>query len=164
IIGLLGALVGGLLLGLPLARLGLRPLERIAATAEAIGEGDLTRRVALPPPDAAVRDEVRQLGQTFDTMLDQIEALFRAQQQSEARTRQFAADASHELRSPLTVLGGYLDVLLLGAKDDPAQMARILAAMQHENERLSRLVVDLLLLTRIDANGAANLRRAPLTV
>jgi two-component system OmpR family sensor kinase len=108
-----------------------------------------------------VRDEVLQLGQSFNTMLDRIEEAFKAQQQSEARARRFAADASHEMRSPLTVIGGYLDVLLMGAKDDRAETERILLAMQRENTRLGRLVVDLLLLARIDANAASVLRLQP---
>jgi two-component system OmpR family sensor kinase len=164
--GMAGAILLGLLLGLPLARLGLRPLERIAETADKIGEGDLAKRVPLPRRRApeSVRDEVQQLGRAFNTMLDRIEAAFVAQQKSEARMRRFAADASHELRSPLTVLGGYLDVLLMGAKDDPAQQERILLAMKRENDRLSRLVVDMLLLTRIDANGSGVLRLQPVSV
>jgi signal transduction histidine kinase len=160
--GGIGALLLALLLGLPLTRLGLRPLERIADTATQIGAGDLTRRVTLP--DSAtngVQDEVQQLGKTFNAMLDEIEASFAAQKRSEARTRQFAADASHELRSPITIVGGYIDVLQLGAKDDPEQAARILRSMQRENDRLGRLVTDLLLLTRMDANGAASLRLEP---
>jgi len=164
--GMAGAILVGLLLGLPLARLGLRPLERIAETADKIGEGDLAMRVPLPRRRApeSVRDEVQQLGRAFNTMLDRIQVAFVAQQKSEARMRRFAADASHELRSPLTVLGGYLDVLLMGAKDDPAQQERILLAMKRENDRLGRLVVDLLLLTRIDANGPGILRLQPVAL
>jgi two-component system OmpR family sensor kinase len=119
----------------------------------------------VPLPDSAggpeVRDEVLQLGQSFNTMLDRIEEAFKAQQQSESRARRFAADASHEMRSPLTVIGGYLDVLLMGAKDDRAETERILLAMQRENNRLGRLVVDLLLLARIDANAGSVLRLQP---
>lgn len=81
----------------------------------------------------------------------------RERQIAEARTRQFVADASHELRSPLTVLGGYLDILLMGAKEDPVQTDRILNSMQNEVNRISRLVVDLLTLTKLDTNGSNNL-------
>lgn len=164
--GLLAAIVVALLAGLPLARLGLRPLERVTATAQRTGGDDLALRVPLPERVVApeVRDEVLQLGQSFNTMLDRIEEAFKAQQQSEARARRFAADASHEMRSPLTVIGGYLDVLLMGAKDDPTETERILLAMQRENNRLGRLVVDLLLLARIDASAASVLRLQPVGV
>lgn len=77
---------------------------------------------------------------------------------AEQKIRQFVADASHELRSPLTVLGGYLDILLMGAKEDPVQTDRILNTLQSEVNRLGRLVVDLLTLTRLDTNGRNNLR------
>ncbi len=158
-IGLLGAFGAALLLGLPLARLGLAPLKRITSTAARIEKGDLSQRVNLPVVRAvAPDDEVRQLAQAFNQMLDQIELSFQAQKQSEARTRQFAADASHELRTPLTVLGGYLDVLLMGAKNEPARAEKIITSMRREVDRLSRLVINLLILTRMDANGASSLR------
>jgi two-component system OmpR family sensor kinase len=159
LIGLLGAFGAALLLGLPLARLGLAPLKRITSTAVRIEKGDLSQRVNLPPLRVvAPDDEVRQLAQAFNQMLDQIELSFQAQKQSEARTRQFAADASHELRTPLTVLGGYLDVLLMGAKNEPARAEKIIISMRREVDRLSRLVINLLILTRMDANGATSLR------
>ncbi|NWJ47700.1 MAG: HAMP domain-containing protein [Chloroflexi bacterium] len=156
---LFGALILALLLGLPLARFGLAPLKKMSRTAARIGRGDLSQRVDLPVSQTiAPDDEVQQLAQAFNLMLDQIEQSFQKQQQSETRTRQFAADASHELRSPLTVLGGYLDVLLMGAKDDPVRALRVLQSMRREVDRMSRLVVDLLALTRMDADGGGNLR------
>jgi two-component system OmpR family sensor kinase len=131
----------------------------MSRTAAHIGRGDLSQRVDLPVSQTiAPDDEVQQLAQAFNLMLDQIEQSFQKQQQSEIRTRQFAADASHELRSPLTVLGGYLDVLLMGAKDDPVRALRVLQSMRREVDRMSRLVVDLLALTRMDANGGGNMR------
>jgi two-component system, sensor histidine kinase and response regulator len=82
----------------------------------------------------------------------------RERQMAEARTRQFVADASHELRSPMTVLSGYLDILQMGAKNDPAQTDHIINNMQKEVNRLSRMVIDLLTLTKLDTNGRNNLR------
>ena len=166
LIGLLGALGLAVLLGIPLARFGLRPLQRITEIARRTRSSNLTQRVSLPAyavydSKAARQDEVWQLAQEFNAMLDKIEAAFVAQKQSEARTRQFVADASHELRSPLTVLGGYVDVLLMGAKDDPARAERIIGSMRSEINRLSRLVVDLLMLTRLDAGGGTILQLTP---
>jgi two-component system OmpR family sensor kinase len=158
VVGVLVTLALVYALGLPLARLSLKPLKRMARTATGIGQGEWSQRVAQVPGE----DEVSQLAQAFNKMLDQIEAAFAAQKQSENQTRQFVADASHELRSPLTVLGGYLDVLLMGAKDNPEQTERILRSMRQEVGRLSRMVVDLLMLTRLDARGPSSLKLAPL--
>ncbi|MEI6045364.1 MAG: ATP-binding protein [Chloroflexota bacterium] len=165
--GVVGALGLTLLMGLPLARLGLQPLQRVAQTATRIGQGELSQRVELPAHYTHNKigkgtDEVWQLVQAFNRMLDQIEAAFLAQKRSEARTRQFVADASHELRSPLTVLGGYLDVLLMGAKDDPVKAQEIITSMRREIDRLSRLVIDLLTLTRLDAGKSIKLEAVSL--
>lgn len=122
-------------------RLGLRPLERVAGAADRISAGDLGARAALPGGD----DEVGRLGRAFDGMADRVDATLRAQ-------RAFAADASHELRSPLTVLGGYVDIL--ARTDGEAGVApETLAAMRREIDRLSRLSADLLLLTQLEAGG-----------
>jgi two-component system OmpR family sensor kinase len=162
IIALVGAFIAALVLGLPLARLGLAPLRKITRTANNIGEGDLSQRV--PVATTTTGDEVQQLALAFNRMLDQIENAFRAEKESETRTRQFASDASHELRSPLTVLGGYLDVLLMGVKDNPDRVDRILRSMRREVDRLSRLVVDMLELTGFDSTGAGNLKLQPVAI
>jgi signal transduction histidine kinase len=122
-------------------RLGLRPLERVAGAADRISAGDLGARAALPGGD----DEVGRLGRAFDGMAERVDATLRAQ-------RAFAADASHELRSPLTVLGGYVDILARG-NGEAAAPPETLAAMRREIDRLSRLSADLLLLTQLEAGG-----------
>ena len=122
--------------------LGLRPLARIAGAADRIAAGDLAARTGL----SAGGDEVGRLGHAFDRMADRVDTTLGAQ-------RQFAADASHELRSPLTVLGGYVDVLARG-EIDPGTRDRTLIAMRREIDRLSRLSADLLLLTQLEAGGS----------
>jgi two-component system OmpR family sensor kinase len=86
-------------------------------------------------------------------MAERLETSFAAQ-------RAFVADASHELRTPLAALGGQLDVLVRVARDDPEEAARLAAAMRRQVTRSSRLVDDLLVLARLDAQGAAVLRLA----
>jgi two-component system OmpR family sensor kinase len=121
--------------------LGLRPLERVSAAARRIAAGDLAARASLP----AGGDEVGRLGRAFDGMADRVDATLHAQ-------RAFAADASHELRSPLTVLGGYVDVMARTNVDEPTR-SRMLTSMRSEIDRLSRLSTDLLLLTQLEAGG-----------
>ena len=141
-----GFVIFGLGIGLAwvLTGVGLQPLRRVAGAADRIAAGDLSARARLP----AGNDEIGRLGQAFDGMVERVESTLRSQ-------RQFAADASHELRSPLTVLGGYVDVLERGplARSDEGQ--RALAAMRREIDRLSRLAADLLLLTQLEAGGAS---------
>ncbi len=122
--------------------LGLRPLGRVAAAADRIAAGDLSARAGL----RGGNDEIGRLGRAFDGMADRVDSTLRAQ-------REFAADASHELKSPLTVLGGYVDVLGRGALATPEAAAGTLAAMRREIDRLSRLATDLLLLTQLEAGG-----------
>ena len=104
VLGLLIGTVVGVLAGLALTRAVLRPLDRMARTAEAIAGGDLNRRLRLPPG----RNEVARLGGAFDHMVDRLAATLQAQ-------RRFIADASHELRTPLTSLEGLSEMLLIGA-------------------------------------------------
>jgi two-component system OmpR family sensor kinase len=147
---LAGALVllGGLLVTWVLTGPALRPLTKVTQAAERIAAGDLAARAGLPEG----RDEVGRLGRAFDAMAERVDATVRAQ-------RSFAADASHELRSPLTVLGGHVDVLARG-DGDPETRTRTVSSMRREIDRLSRLAGDLLLLTQLEAGGLTLAPRA----
>jgi two-component system OmpR family sensor kinase len=140
---LLGIIVGtaiGVVAGLALTRVILRPLDRMVRAAEAIAAGDLDRRLHLPPG----RNEVARLGSAFDHMVDRLGASLTAQ-------RRFVADASHELRTPLTSLEGMSEMLLMGAdQGDPNVVQRAARSMHGELRRLGRLVADLLTLSRLD--------------
>jgi two-component system OmpR family sensor kinase len=136
-----------LIIGVLLTGRTLRPMRRLTATAEQLAAGDLTARSRLAPSS----DEVGQLASSFDHMADRIQEAFAAQQDSEAQVRRFIADASHELRTPVTALKGYIDVLRRGAGRDPDALDAALAAMSKESERMRELVLDLLTLARIDA-------------
>jgi two-component system OmpR family sensor kinase len=133
-------------LGLWVIRLGLRPLDAIEATARAIADGDLTRRVER----AEERTEVGRLGLALNAMLGQIESAFRAQEASERKLRRFVADASHELRTPLAAVRAYAELFSRGAAERPDDLARSMSGITRESERMSVLVDDLLLLARLD--------------
>jgi signal transduction histidine kinase len=113
----------------------LRPISRITSTARSISDRTLDARIALSGP----RDELRELADTFDSMLERLEAAFESQ-------RRFVANASHELRTPLAIVRTELDVTL----DDPDADREELRAMAHvvrdANERMERLIASLLAL------------------
>ena len=139
-------LLGLALLGLWIVRISLRPLGAIERTAAAIAAGDLSRRVDR----ADDQTEVGRLGLALNTMLGQIESAFRARQASEQKLRRFVADASHELRTPLAAVRAYAELFTRGADRRPDDLARSMAGITRESERMSLLVDDLLLLARLD--------------
>ena len=154
----IAALLVGILIGSPLIGRLLRPLTRISRASKRIASGDLSYRVGLP----ARTDEIGQLANSFDEMAERIEQAFTAQQASEERMRMFIADASHELRTPLTAIRGYLDLLNMGAIDDPATARSSLQAARNEADRMSRLLNDLLTLARLDIGRPV--QREPLDI
>jgi two-component system OmpR family sensor kinase len=129
-----------------LVRVGLRPLERIGQTADAIAAGDLSRRVDVPAP----RTEVGRLGSAFNAMLERLEEAFRQREASEGRLRRFLADVSHELRTPLASIRGYSELFRIGAAREPEDADRAMTRIEEEAARMGVLVEDLLTLARLD--------------
>ena len=129
-----------------LIRRGLRPLRKMAETADAIASGDLARRVPQETPTS----EVGRLGTALNEMLAQIEQAFSEKSASEERLRQFVAAASHELRTPLTSIRGYAELLRRGGFSDEAGINRALQRVEEEATRMGGLVEDLLLLAELD--------------
>jgi two-component system, OmpR family, sensor kinase len=127
-------------------RLGIRPVVAMAATADEIAAGDLSRRVE--PLDE--RTAAGRLARALNAMLGQIEAAFAERQRSEERVRRFAADASHELRTPLTSIRGYAELWEAGGLREPAQLDEAMRRLAEESQRMSALVDDLMLLARLD--------------
>jgi len=135
VIGLILAVISGSLV----ARSALSPVKRITRTARSIEAGtDLSRRVAYPGP----QDEIGELAATFDSMIERLDHTFSLQ-------KQFVADASHELRSPLTVIRGNLDVLRRNPDDENRRQS--LRAIETETDRMVAIVNDLLLLAELEA-------------
>jgi signal transduction histidine kinase len=115
----------------------LRPVHRLTAAARAASEQDLSQRIALQGP----RDELRELADTFDTMLERLDRAFTSQ-------RQFIANASHELRTPLTVMRTSMDVVL--AKPEPTrdELISMAADIHQAVDQAERLIDALLVLAR----------------
>ena len=134
----------------------LRPLQRIATTADAIAGGDLAARM----PSAPKRSEIGRVATALNRMRAENEAAFAKRDATEERLRRFLADASHELRTPLTSIRGYAELFRRGASERPEDLAKAMRAIEEEAARMSRLVEDLLLLARLD--DARPLERRPL--
>jgi two-component system OmpR family sensor kinase len=133
-------------LGLWVVRIGLRPLKEIGTTADAITQGDLSRRVAR----ADGNTEIGRLGAVLNTMLGQIEGAFRARDATELKLRRFVADASHELRTPLAAVRAYSELFTHGAAERPDDLERSMLGIKRESERMSALVDELILLAHLD--------------
>ncbi|WP_067280334.1 sensor histidine kinase [Streptomyces jeddahensis] len=112
----------------------LKPVRLVRTAAAQLTEQDLTRRIPVRG-----RDDVAALAETFNAMLDRLERAFAAQ-------RQFVDDAGHELRTPITIVRGHLE--LMG--DDPAEREETLRLVTDELDRMSRIVEDLLLLAKAE--------------
>ncbi len=136
----------------------LKPLVHVRDAAQAIALGDLPQRRRLPHTD----DEIGQLSTSIGHMIDRMEQATTSYRSAEERARRFFSDASHQLRTPLTSIYGFTQLLLRGAKDDPATLNRVLRMMKNEAERMSRLVNDLLTLSRLDEGRALRMRYADL--
>lgn len=133
------------LLCLILIRRAFSPIDGMIATAGRIADGDLTERTGVDDADS----EVGRLGTALDRMLDRIESAVDEKTRSEERMRRFVADASHDLRTPLTSVRGYADLYRQGA-DDPESVALGMERIEAEATRMSRLVDDLMTLARLD--------------
>ena len=127
-------------------RIGLRPLERMQETANAIAGGDMSARVETTDE----RTEVGRLGASLNSMLGQIERAFAEREASEERLRRFLADASHELRTPLTSIRGYAEAFRLGPARDPDELEKAMSRIEDEAARMGVLVDELLTLARLD--------------
>ncbi|WP_369216168.1 ATP-binding protein [Streptomyces flavofungini] len=112
----------------------LKPVRLMRATAAQLTEQDLTQRIPVQG-----HDDVAALAETFNGMLDRLERAFAAQ-------REFVDDAGHELRTPITIVRGHLE--LMG--DDPAEREETVRIVTEELDRMSRIVEDLLLLAKAE--------------
>ncbi|MGW2959740.1 sensor histidine kinase [Streptomyces sp. NPDC001220] len=135
-------------------RWSLRPLSRVAATATRVSELPLASgEVALPAraPGSDPRSEVGRVATAFNRMLGHVEDALTKRHASEERLRSFAADASHELRTPVASVRGHAELALLHPGPLPPEITRALERIAAESSRMGEMVDDLLLLARLDA-------------
>lgn len=121
----------------------LAPLKFLTHTAQSITESDMTQRIPM-----SGKDEIAELGTRFNEMLDRLQEAFDSQ-------KEFLKDASHELRTPVTVIQGHLETLQYA---QPQQQSATLALVMDELDRMTRLVNDLLLLAKADHPHFLHLR------
>ncbi len=151
----LSALVIGLLAFQPVLKRTLIPLSNMIDTATQIDAGNLDRRF----PTRQGQIEVDRLADSFNGMLQRLEASFAAEKETQDMMRRFIADASHELRTPLTSIHGFVEVLLRGAANQPEQLNKALKSMHGESQRLNKLVRDLLLLSKLDRTPRSEMQK-----
>lgn len=132
-VGVVVLLLGAFLMWRTAQRV-IAPVNAVTQTAHQITETDLSRRI---PGEGD--DEVAELARTFNDMLDRLESAFAAQ-------RQFLDDAGHELRTPITIVRGHLE--LMG--DDPAERDETMALVMDELDRMARIVDDVMVLARAE--------------
>lgn len=146
LIGIIIAIVSGIYLSYRV----LRPIRTITKTAQEIEIKNLEKRIPLTNS----KDELQELAKTFNGMLDRLQAGFEKQ-------RRFASDASHELRTPITVISGYADMLDRWGKQDPAALQEGIDAIKSEAASMYALIEKLLFLARTDQNRQI-LKKSPL--
>ncbi|MFT7837998.1 HAMP domain-containing sensor histidine kinase [Saccharothrix sp. BKS2] len=133
LVGLLGVVLAGAAAWFVAGQI-LNPVRLVRRAAAEITEHDLTRRIPVEG-----RDDIAALAEQFNAMLDRLEHAFATQ-------RRFLDDAGHELRTPITIVSGHLE--LMG--DDPAERAEAVRLCADELDRMNRIVGDLLLLAKAE--------------
>ncbi|RED52954.1 sensor histidine kinase [Cohnella lupini] len=125
------AIVGGVIV----ARSTLKPIRRMIGEVRSIRANDLSQRLRLP----AAKDELYELGETFNVFLNKLDVSFDQQ-------RRFVADASHELKTPLAIIEGHTHMIQRWGKKSPEVLDESLAFMMNETRRMKELIAQLLLL------------------
>jgi len=138
LLGLISMLVSAYA-GYVMARRALKPMDEIGVIAKSFAAGDLSKRLELSTPDQEIRHLMRSLNKMFADLEGSIQA-----------QKRFTADASHELRIPLTILRGEIEVALL-RKRRPGEYAEVLRQQLEVIDRMQRIVDGLLTLARADA-------------
>ena len=138
-----------LLLGLLVSGYLIRPLKTLTESVDKMSSGDLTKRVHL-----ASEDEVGHLAAHFNQMADRLQASFKELSEDREALRRFISDASHELRTPITALKTFNELLLSGEAENPQTRLEFLTESQAQLERLQWITKNLLDLSRLESGVA----------
>jgi signal transduction histidine kinase len=143
----LGAVAVAVLLGLLESRRLTTPIAELTGVTDRMASGDLSVRARV-----GGRDEISQLAQSVNEMAGRLETNFELLETERDSLRQFIQDASHELRTPITALRNFNELLLSGVAENPATRQEFLGESQTQLERLSWMAESLLSLSRLDAS------------
>ncbi len=145
---LLIGLIISVLLSLLLAKAMVTPIQSLTKAAERVAAGDFSSKLTSDS-----QDEIGVLTRTFNSMAGQLEKTLDDLKKSEAMRREFVANVSHELRTPITSIRSYAETLLDG-EDLPKETAgEFLSVIVNESDRMTKIVQDLLMLSRFDAGS-----------
>lgn len=133
-------IIASIILGYMVSKRMLKPIDDITKTAENISINNLKERIEVKGPD----DELNRLIKTFNKMIDRLQGAFNKQVQ-------FVSDASHELRTPITVIQGYANLLDRWGKDDREALEKSIYAIKLEASNMAKLIEELLFLARGDS-------------
>ena len=122
------------------------PIQNLTRAAEGVAAGDFSRRL-----DISARDEIGELAQTFDNMAGQLKETVAQLERAASLQKEFVANVSHELKTPLTSVRSYAETLLDSPSLAPATRQDLLQVVVDESDRLTRIVQDLLALSQLDA-------------
>lgn len=132
----------------------LKPLNNVTDNIEKINAEKLYLRI----PEDTKQFEINRLSKAFNGMLERIELSFKKENEINDKMKKFVSDASHELKTPITSIRGFAEVLSMGAAKDEKQLRTSLEAIMNESDRLTRLINSLLQLSRFDQNYQLEMR------